>query len=320
MHMRDIDFNLFVYLRVLLEEESVSRAAQRLNLSQSAMSHALRRIRDLLDDPVLVSSNGRMRRTSRMDEAYETLQQLAELAGDVLRKPHQTDIREIEGSLSFFASEDVFQTYGPHLMQRLREVGFTGQVEMRGVRRVNVEEKLEGLRHGFAILPSVYTPPRLKQRKLAADRFVCLARPGHPIFETPQALGDYLDVGHAMVRPMDWEAPSPLDMSLQVRGETRRIELVTAYFSVALDMVRTSDLVLTLPDTLARIAEARGGLALFDCPLNAPPLNLSLVWHERFTKDGSSRALRNLIVDAIAEVTGQSGDEADEGYEGDETD
>ncbi len=300
MQFRDFDLNLLRYLSVLLEEESVSRAAVRVGLSQSAMSHALRRIRDLLDDPVLVSSDGRMRKTPRMIEIADQLQQMMEIADAVSRKPEAQKIGSINSEISIFSTEDFFHQFGPAIVADLRRRGFAGPIELRGVRRITITKYLESGQFAFAVMPTGYAPESLIQKRIFTDRFVCLARKGHPVLDAGCNLETYLAFPHIVVKSMDWGAPSPLDLILQMQGMRRRTEATVFNFSTALEILRHGDCILTLPSLAAEAYGAPQDLIQFDCPLKSVSLESSLLWHERFARDASSTGVRDVLFKAVA--------------------
>lgn len=300
MQIRDLDLKLLVYLRVLLEEESVSRAARRLDLSPSAMSHALKRIRQLFGDPVLVSGEGGLRRTPRMDDIFDKLQRLSVLTSEILRPPGDLSVEDIESPLVLLAGEDFHRVYGPQILAGLRARGYQGILHQRRCKRTRLSLRLEASPLAFAVIPTVLAPERLHQMELMTQLFGCVARKGHPIFDTAMGMDDYLAFGHVVVRPFDWDAPSTVDFHLNLQQRTRRIEVETPSFAAATEIVRQSDCLLTLPTDLASRLSSVGDLQAFDCPLDLPPLGFSLVWHERYALDARSQTIREAIVDIVA--------------------
>lgn len=301
MQLRDVDLKLLVYLKVLLEEESVSGAARRLKLSPSAMSHALRRIRDLFDDQVLVSGEGGMRRTARMDAIFDKLERLSQLTAEVLRPLDNPLISEIEGPLILLASEDFHRVYGPGLHNGLRARGFAAPIHQRRLRRPGLPARLEASPMAFAAMPTAFAPERLVQRKLMSQTHGCIARAGHPILSGTPGIEEYLAYGHVLVRPYDWETPSPVDLDFDLKTKLRRIEVETTSFAAAAEIVRYSDCLLTVPLDFTTRLQPQDAFAVFDCPLDLPQRDLSLVWHERHGQDGRSRTVREAIVEIILE-------------------
>lgn len=303
MQMRDLDLKLLVYLRVLLEEESVSGAARRLELSPSAMSHALKRIRQLFGDPVLVSGEGGLRRTPRMEEIFDKLQLLSVLTSEILRPPGDLDVNDIEAPVVLLAGEDFHRVYGPDILSGLRARGYRGILRQRRCKRTRLQLRLEASPLVFAVIPTVLAPERLLQRKLMTQVFGCIARRGHPIFDTPMGLEDYLTYGHVVVRPFDWDAPSTVDFHLNLAQLSRRVEVETPSFAAATEIVLRSDCLLTIPTDLRPRLQPIEALQAFDCPLELPPLDVSLVWHERHGHDSRSRSIREAICEIVAEST-----------------
>ncbi|MEM8608091.1 MAG: LysR family transcriptional regulator [Myxococcota bacterium] len=303
-----IDLNLLVALDALARERNVTRAAERAGVSQSAMSHTLRRLRELFGDPLLVRGRGGMVLTPRAEALVVPLRSgLVSLARTVA-DPRPFEPSETQRTFRV-VSPDLFDTLVlPALLQRL-------EVEAPGVDLsvVPTPTRLaDGLETGdvdLAIHPvllgdkpfplGTQVDAELQRRTLFKDTFRCFVRAGHPALSSGLlSVESYVASRHVLVSPLG-EGPGAVDGFLQADGHERRVALRVPHFATALEVVAQSDLVLTGPASLAQTASAAGVVSC-PLPLEVPPHAITMMWHLRFTEDPAHRWFR----DAFVDVTG----------------
>ena len=298
--MRELDRLSVHQLRVLLillEEGNVSGAARRLGVTQPALSHSLRALRDNLGDPLLVMGARGMALTPRA----------AALAGPLRRA-----LRELEQALSGGASfepattrrtfvlatwDGVTITLLPRVLARIRAEAPGLELDVRPVPR---EGSASGLEDGALDLAIEVTPrdrPGLKQRKLYEDEFVCLVRAGHPEVGETLDLETFLRLPHALISPQG-EGTGVVDRQLAAIGRSRHIAMRIRYFLAAPLIVAQSDLIVSAPRSIAEALLPLAPLRLFAPPLPLPGFTVALVWHGRADLDPAHRWLRDTIVDA----------------------
>jgi len=315
-----LDLNLLVAFEALAREQNVTRAAQRLGVTQSAMSHALRRLRELLDDPVLVRGSGGMVLTAR-----------AEALVVPLRGGLVSIDRALAGGVAFdpltarrtfrLSSPDLFDVLAiPLLLERLRTAApgvdvvvavlderrraaslETGEVDLVVSPQVDETKGAAGELDGAGFL----------RRVLVRDGFSCFLRGDHPALGTkrgraaakgkkaaPPALSveAYAGLSHAIVSPRG-EGPSFVDGLLAKQGLSRRVALRVPHFFSALAIVEKSDLVLTAPSALVRLLSPSSPVVAIAPPLRLPRHALHMIWHERFSNDPGHAWLRQVLFD-----------------------
>lgn len=291
-----IDLNLLVALRALLTERHVTRAAQQLGLSQSATSHALNRLRELYDDPLLVRQGRSLELTPR---AVAILPQLArgltELEGSLRDQapfePRQARDRFRVGCADYFQAV----LFGPLLaLVQAEAPGIDLQV-MSYAREL---EQLEAGALDVALETKTQLPRHLSERKLFSDGFTCMLRKGHPALRRKKlTLDDYLALGHVFVAP-GGTSGSYVDTELEKRGVARRIVLQVSSFLTAPLVVSETDLISTGPERLLKRMSQHYPIVLVPSPLELPRFDLSLVWHSRREHDPAHVWLRDAIVRA----------------------
>ncbi len=306
LHLSQIDLNLLVGLDTLLRERSVTQAAKRLGLSQSAMSHQLRRLREMFDDPLLVGGRGGMVTTP-----------LAETLEGPVRRALLDLGRAIRGELSFdpvtaersftVATKDAVEILGlPPLLKMLAE-------EAPGIRVRGTPlgpSTLTALQEGdvdLAIGPDLEEKlgmrvPGLRRRVLSRSGWVCVLRRGHPLLARAQppvalTLEQFLALRHVHVRPPGGDAESSvIDELLAAQGHTRDVVARVSHFISALFAVASSELVATLARSIAQDIAPMLGLQLLEPPLPLPDTALVMTWHERFDEDPANKWLRAAMV------------------------
>lgn len=305
-----VDLNLLVALDALAREKSVTKAAARAGVTQSAMSHTLRRLRELFDDPLFVRGRGGMVLTPRAEALTVPLRSGLVSLARTLAEPHAFEPERANRTFRI-ASPDLFDALVlPTLSQRLAHDAPSVAVAV-----VPMPNRLsDGLETGevdLAIYPVLLDPepfdlrtqvdPELQRRSLFRDSFRCFVRRDHPKLTAKRlTLKAYTAQSHILVSP-GGEGPGVVDHFLQARGLERRIALRVPHFSSALEIAAKSDLVLTAPASLNELSTA-SGLACHAAPLELPEHAVTMMWHERFSADPAHRWFRQLMVDVTGSI------------------
>ena len=294
------DLNLLVTLDVLLAEGSVAGAARRLQLSPSAMSRALARLRDAMGDPLLVRAGRGLVPTPRALELRERIGPLVEEAQAALRPAEILDLSHLVRTFTLRTSDGFVENFGPDLVARVRQ-------QAPGVRICFVQKTSKdsaALRDGTVDLETGVvdetTGPEVRTRLLFRDRYVGVVRVGHPLTEGAITLARYASASHVLVSRRRFES-GPIDDALAALGMTREIETIVGGFSAALVLARTLDLVATVPER--HTGNLRAGMHTFALPMPTPMIPVSMLWHPRMDADAAHRWLRD-CVRAVCEIAG----------------
>jgi len=295
MHERtlsSIDLNLLVLLRALLRERHVTRAARQVGLSQSAASHALSRLRELCDDPLLVRHGRTLELTPRAAQLLPGLERgLAELHGVVTREP-AFDPKRARRLFSLGMADYAQALILPSLLRRLQLAA--PAIDLNIVTFPELSESLQSGSLDLAISLKSSVLPGLSTRALFDDGFVCMVRKGHPDVRGKLTLERYLSLRHVLVAPSG-TAGSFVDTELERRGLVRRVALRVSSFLVAPVVVAETDFISTAPERLARRMSKRFALQVLPPPFQLPRFELSLAWHPRFDEDPAHQWLRGFV-------------------------
>lgn len=286
------DFNLLVVLDVLLAEGSVTRAAKRLRLSPSATSRALARLREVTGDPLLVRAGRGLVATPRAVELRERTGVLVEEIEAVLRPVAGFDPARLVRTFALRNRDGFVEAFGPALVERVgREAP---GVLLRFVAKTDKDSA--PLRDGSVDLETGVigegTGPEVRAVMLFRDRFVGVARIGHPLFAGPITVERFAAGDHVLVARRD-RGRGPVDAGLEGLGAKRRIAAVVGSYGEAAALVRGSDLIGDMPERYTE--RLRDQLRTFDLPFAVPEITVSLMWHPRLEADPAHRWLLGVV-------------------------
>ncbi len=300
MNTRLADLNLLRVFLTIWEERSLTDAGQRLGLTQPAVSHALRRLRDTFNDPLFVRSPNGMVPTETAMQLYppinEAIRIIQRAVKDRERFDPLTDRRVFRLSMS-----DVSEFYFlPRLMTHLKQAAPHLRLEIAQFTPATIAL---AMRTGAVDLTIGFVPgleDDIDSYQLMTDTFVCLVRAGHPVTRsktTPQSLTEleyvYADTnatGHRLIE--QW---------LTETGFKRQIVLQSGHFTVAPSVVRDTDLAVIYPKSVARMINRNNEFALLDLPPDQPTVEIMIHTHISFRGDLGIRWLREAMIGLFAQ-------------------
>jgi DNA-binding transcriptional LysR family regulator len=294
---RQIDLNLLVALDALLAEGNVTRAAERLGLSQPAMSHALNRLRALLDDPILVRTPRGMVPTPRAEELAPAIRVALDDIDRALRGSPPFDPSTSTRCFTIAAVDHGELVILPPLLARIAAEAPGIDLLVRPLRLDEIEEELESgaVDLAFGVLYPGDNFATFRQR-LFHESFVCLVRADHPKVGETLSIEEFVALDHALVGPRG-RPGGFVDSELTKRGLSRRVALMVPHFLVAPMILAKSDLILTAPGRIARAFAAILPLRIVPTPFELKGFDVSQLWHERQNHDPAHAWLRGLIVE-----------------------
>jgi DNA-binding transcriptional LysR family regulator len=296
--LRHFDLNLLVAFDLLMQEQNVSRAAERMFVSQSAMSHILQRLRQQLDDPLLVKTPAGMKPTER---AYALVDPVRAVLRDVerlIRAPEDFDPASSHRRFVIAATDYMDFLVVPPLIERIAGQAPSIDIQIKRTEVPFPENELESgeldVVLGFeAILkPTGY----LNCDKLFEDRMTCLSSKGCPQNRGGQlSLEEYVASKHMLISRTGTRI-GVIDEWLAERGLERRIALIVPHFLSAPFIVAKTDMLLSLPLRIAEQFIRLAPLHIEPVPIDLPAYGLVMVWHPLRQKDSAHRWLREQIL------------------------
>ena len=300
VNLSSFDLNLLPALEALLKRRNVTQAASDVGLSQPAMSRALGRLRDVLDDALLVRAPGGYALTPRAEALAARLGVTLDHVKSVLREP-QFDPAKVERVIRVAGADTHAILLAPTLMARLsREApGIDIRLEAYGP---NIITRMEAGALDMAFATSkTQLPPGARSELYAHDRLAVVLRKGHRLARRKWVIEDYARVRHVGVSILG-DAQSDLDAQLAVAGVRRRIALTTPHFMAALAAVSATDMATTISRVFAVRFASQFNLVLKEPPLPETALDLTLVWSHIRAADPVLAWLRTIIRDVAKET------------------
>ncbi len=300
VHLGGIDMNLLFALDALLTEKSVTRAATRIGVTQSAASHALARLRKITGDELLVRGRDGMIPTARAEAMRAPLRRAFDDIAGALASPDAFDPGSARLRAFIGTSDYAELVVLPRVVARLAREAPGVELRALVLGRDPAAELASG-RLDFVIMP----PPTddegggMRGRHLLRERFVCVVRRGHALAKKKTlSLSAFTRAAHALVSPWGVEG-GLVDDALARLQLQRRVAVAVPHFLVAPHIVAASDLVVTLAERVANAMAKPLGLVAIAPPkeLRLTGFSVSLFWHERTQDDPARRWLRDLIAD-----------------------
>lgn len=285
MHLREIDANLLVTLDALLVDASVTRAAERLGRSASAISHALAKLREIFADELFVRAGQRLVPTAKALELAPTVHVILAGMESLLRPSKPFDPSETSRDFAVATSEAGELMLVQPLRRRLQKLAPSVRV---GWTPSRLEDNTDAMRNGrahFVIdIENIPSPaPDIRVLKLCDDTLATLARPGHSLARGTPKPAAFAASGHIAVHGLPTIAP--IDDALAAHRLACVVTSRVSSLLVGLLLALNSDALLTVPASLAALLEQQFGLERVRQPFQAIPFPLRLMWHSSYDRD-----------------------------------
>ncbi|MBB3211689.1 DNA-binding transcriptional LysR family regulator [Herbaspirillum sp. Sphag1AN] len=297
MRLNKLDLNLLVALDVMLSEVSVTAAAERMHMSQSAMSNALGRLREHFGDKLLVQVGRRMEITPRglmLREAVRDV--LMRIDTSIMQQP-EFDPASATREFKILVSDYSLMTFIPHLItlaaQQSPGTRFHLLAQVEGP-----EHKLEHGEADMVIIPGNYCSKDHPQEFLWQEEFVCLMWDGNRLAQGALTLNDYLAAGHIRMQPAI-TTPSIESAYLMRAGIERRIEITTHNFLSVPAMLIGTERIATVHRRLAHMVQRIMPVAIQPLPINIAHMEQCVQWHKYRTMDPGLIWLRDMMQQAV---------------------
>lgn len=297
MHISRTDLNLFVVFEAIYSRGGVTRAAEVLNLTQPTISHSLRRLRERVGDPLFVRHGQKLVPTPIANKMIEPVRDALQLFEKTLGDLEGFDPKNVKMNFSIGMRSLMENTYFLPLVRLMKEVAPNVTLTSNHYDRQNLEAELSSGTLNAAIDVFMPLSPAIMRKHLTSWPSVVVTRRDHPTVTNGLDLETYLSLDHVMVtsRPNGY---GPEDIALSRLGKSRNIVVRCQQISTAMQIVNSSDLILTMAETFASRSTAMADNLIQPSPFGAPEIDTYLYWHSNSDSDQASQWFRKMIADA----------------------
>ncbi|KAB7623972.1 LysR family transcriptional regulator [Alkalilimnicola sp. S0819] len=297
-NIRSVDLNLLGIFDAIHRERNITRAARRLGMTQPAVSGALNRLRQLLDDPLFVKTAQGMEPTPRADELAEPISQALEDILDALSHNSGFDYANADHSFCLAMSDYSEFLLLPPLMRWLRahapHITLSTVPVVERTLPVDLESGLVDLAIGN--IPALQSG--CYRQQLVFEDFICVVRDDHPEIGEELTLEQFQEIPQVIFTPR--QNQDTVDQVLSQQGLRRNIALRVPNYLTIIGVIAETDLIGVLPVRIARRVCRLAGLRMLPCPVEHPGVPVSQHWHVRESKNPANRWLRELLKELSA--------------------
>ncbi|UXZ43286.1 LysR family transcriptional regulator [Pseudomonas soli] len=304
MNLSKVDLNLFIVFDAIYTEANLTRAGQIVGITQPAVSNALSRLRETFNDPLFVRTAQGMVPTPMAQNIIGPVRNALSLLRTSVQESRIFTPLQASKTFRISMTDLTEAVILPPLFQRLRRLAPALVIESFLCKRRETTKELAAGRLDFAVDAPLNTDPQVRHVKLMQDRYVCAMRPGHPQADDKLTLDGYLAMTHIHISSRR-NGLGYVDLALGKMGVQRRVALRSQHYLMASQVLQQTDMVMTVPERFAR----RHQLRHQPLPVEVPPLETHLYWHESTDQDPANRWMREQIIELCERVVAQDDQE-----------
>ncbi|MDO4904898.1 MAG: LysR family transcriptional regulator [Lautropia sp.] len=306
-----LDLNLLPTLETLLAEQNVTRAAERLHLSQPAVSAQLNRLRELFDDPLLIPAQRGMTPTAKAQTLLTPLRQALDQVRGMLAEHRHFDPATVQLTVNIACTDYLQTAVIQPLAVTLRQRAPGLRIALHHLEPARLAEQMASGAVDLALMSPEHGPDTLRSRHLFDEHYVLISRHRHPGLRNGPTLQQVARLEHVIVSLQGGGFRSPVDDGLAALGYTRNVAMSAASFLAVPAVVAQSDWIALVPERLVRPhaqevskAAARDAhtIDVRPCPLPVPGFGVNLMWHERTHAHSGHRWMREQILSFEADT------------------
>jgi DNA-binding transcriptional LysR family regulator len=305
MRFHKLDLNLLVALDAMLELQSISRAAERLHMSQSSMSNALARLREYFEDDLLVQVGRKMELTARAQTLREAVRDVLLRVDTTITAQPRFDAAQSDREFRISVSDYTMVMLMPHVLALASEQSKTVRFQL--LPQVGQPElALERGETDLLVVPKAYCSPDHPLDALFEEQFCCAVWRGSRLATAEMTFDAYAAAGHVVMQPPNDARPAFESWFMQRFGVARRIDVTTFSFAAAPALVVGTERIATVHKRLARQAALGLPIVLRTLPVTMPPMEQAMQWHKYRSTDPGLIWLRRLLLAAVERMDAEA--------------
>lgn len=298
INWKSVDLNLLVTFSALFDTQSVSEAAKKLHVSQSAMSHSLARLRILLGDPLFERQGHKMKPSERATQIAPIVARLLNQITSEVLIPQRFSAKEFNGVCRIGLTDYAEYIFSSVLFDVIHAQSPQCQISFVNVNRSNYIKIVEEQNIDLVIGSFNDLDSRFSGQRLYTERHLCLFDPTRVTLSEPIQLSEYAQVPHALVSP-DGVLDSGVDKTLAQHGLSRHVAVASSHFLTIRQLLSQRNLLAIVPEKMAQISGFSDALKVSEPPLNVGNFDIVMAWPTRKNGQEKSRWLRGVISQAL---------------------
>lgn len=298
MNLNKVDLNLFIVFDAIYTEANLTRAGQIVGITQPAVSNALARLRETFNDPLFVRTAQGMVPTPMAQNIIGPVRNALQLLRVSVQESRTFNPLQANKTFRISMTDLTEAVVLPPLFQRLRRLAPSVKIESMLAKRRETTKELAAGRLDFAMDAPLNTDPQVRHVKLLEDRYVCAMRRGHPMAKDKVSVEEYLSLSHIHISSRR-SGLGMVDLALGKMGQQRKIGLRSQHYMMATQVIQQTDMAVTVPERFAR----RHDLHQVPLPVEIPPLETHIYWHESTDQDPANRWMREQMIEIAQQVT-----------------
>jgi len=300
MHETPADLGFLYLLEALYEERSVTAAADRLSLSQPALSHALARLRTRFGDPLFVKTSTGMQPTPLAERLALSATRVLKVVRQEILHPAPFDPRTSERTFTICMTDMGGAVLLHRIVKRLAADAPNVRIRPIQVKADDITAKLEAGEIDLAIgyYPDIKGP--VYQQSLFRRTHVCIVRNRHPAIGATLSIKEFVETPHVLPTIIA-AANKAIDGELRKLGLRRRIAVEVPYLLAVPNIIAETDYIAMVPAELAELSQRLAAVRILQMPLKPPVLVVKEYWHRRFHADPGGKWLRATIASLLGE-------------------
>lgn len=288
-----VDLNLLKSLKALLSERHVGRAAQKMNVTQSAMSHTLSRLRDAFDDPLFTRTSKGLEPTPR---ALALSSRLSLVLGEInsLFAPLEFKPEQLSLTFRIQTHDFIVSSYLANVIKEIRTIAPNLVFDLQSIKGQCYEQLDQG-ECDLIIGSGLKAKPKFMQQRMIDEQLVCLLDRSHPVMNNWHA-ESLFRYPHVKLSLLDEKADPVTAYAIDNGLPPRKIGMYTESLQTQPALLLSSQLIAFLPKSLAEQSAAHYGLTVKPCPFELPKLVIKGIWHERSQQEPAHQWIRNMLL------------------------
>ncbi len=293
--LNKLDFNLIKALDALLTENSVTRAAERIGVTQPAMSGMLIRLREAFNDPLFIRVQRGVCPTDRAKSLILPVKQILGQVNDLL-KPAEFIPETADVTFNIAATDYALRAIAIPFIVHLKKIAPNIKIALLPIDSSNINDELERGELDLVLLTRENTPNDLHMRTLYDEHYVCVFRKGHPLVQSESiTIEQFCSADHVLVSYSGGKFRGITDDVLSQIGHERNVSLSIKCFSLVTDIILSTDMISVLPSRLLSGVE---GIVSLYAPIDIPGFQQVVAWHERSHQDPAHQWIRNILFES----------------------